>query len=135
LRDGQPVRFAHKVQRKPLALLKAPIAFGGRAVREDLVMDALWPDADGDAARVALASALHRLRRLLGHELAVLRQDGPLSLDPRRCWGDVWAVARLLGRAESAADPRPSTRRAIDLYRGASLDGREGEIPQMSALT
>lgn len=134
LRDGQPVRFAHKVQRKPLALLKALIPFGGRAVREDLVMDALWPDADGDAARVALASALHRLRRLLGHELAVLRQDGQLSLDARRCWVDVWAVERLLERAESAADPRPSTRRAIDLCRGASLDGRGEEIPQMSAL-
>ena len=59
LLDGEPVRFARKVQRKPLALLKALIAFGGRRVREDLVMDALWPDAEGDAARVALASALH----------------------------------------------------------------------------
>src|SRR4030095_12769302 len=50
------------------------------------------------------------------------------------CWVDVWAVERLLERAESAADPRPSTRRAMDLFRGASLDGRGGEIPQMSAL-
>ena len=48
LRDGEPVRFARKVQRKPLALLKALIAFGGRTVREDLVMDALWPEAEGD---------------------------------------------------------------------------------------
>jgi DNA-binding SARP family transcriptional activator len=61
MRDGEPVRFARKVQRKPLALLKTLIAFGGRTVREDLVMDALWPEAEGDAARVALASALHRL--------------------------------------------------------------------------
>ncbi len=52
LRDGEPVRFARKVQRKPLALLKALVAFGGRSVREELVMDALWPDAEGDAARV-----------------------------------------------------------------------------------
>ena len=134
LRDGEPVRFARKVQRKPLALLKALIAFGGRTVREDLVMDALWPEAEGDAARVALASALHRLRGLLGREHAVLRQEGQLSLDTRLCWVDVWAVERLLGRAETAANPRELTRKAADLYRGAFLDEREVELPQATAL-
>ena len=112
MRDGEPVRFARKVQRKPLALLKALIALGGRSVREEPVMDALWPDAEGDAARVALASALHRLRGLLGREQAVLRQEGQLSLDARLCWVDVWAVERLLGRAETAASPWELTRKA-----------------------
>ena len=65
LRDDQPLQFSGKVQRKPLALLKAIIAFGGRNVREESLLDALWPDADGDAARFALTSAIHRLRRLL----------------------------------------------------------------------
>jgi LuxR family transcriptional regulator, maltose regulon positive regulatory protein len=134
LRDGEPVRFARKVQRRPLALLKALIAFGGRSVREDLVMDALWPDAEGDAARVALASALHRLRGLLGREHAVLRQEGQLSLDGRVCWVDVWAVERLLGRAETAAQPRELTRKVAGLYRGAFLDEREVELPQATAL-
>ncbi len=134
LRDGEPVRFAHKVQRKPLALLKAMIAFGGRTVREDLVMDALWPEAEGDLARVALASALHRLRALLGREQAVLRQEGQLSLDTRLCWVDVWAVERLLGRAETAANPRELIRKAASLYRGPFLDEREAELPQATAL-
>jgi len=134
LRDGEPVRFAHKVQRKPLALLKAMIAFGGRTVREDLVMDALWPEAEGDLARVALASALHRLRALLGREQAVLRQEGQLSLDTRLCWVDVWAVERLLGRAEMAANPRELTRKAASLYRGPFLDEREAELPQATTL-
>jgi DNA-binding SARP family transcriptional activator len=134
MRDGEPVRFARKVQRKPLALLKTLIAFGGRTVREDLVMDALWPEAEGDAARVALASALHRLRRLLGREQALLRQEGQLSLDARLCWVDVWAVERLLGRAETAANSRELTRKAASLYRGAFLDEREVELPQATAL-
>jgi LuxR family transcriptional regulator, maltose regulon positive regulatory protein len=134
LRDGEPVRFARKVQRRPLALLKALIAFGGRSVREELVMDALWPDAEGDAARVAFASALHRLRGLLGREQAVVRQEGQLSLDGRRCWVDVWALERLLGRAETTANSRGFTRRAAGLYRGAFLDEREVELPQATAL-
>jgi len=132
--DGQPVRFARKVQRKPLALLKALIAFGGRGVREELVMDALWPEAEGDAARVALASALHRLRGLLGREQAILRQEGRLSLDGRLCWVDVWAVDRLLGRAETSASHPELIRKAARLYRGAFLDDREGELSQATGM-
>jgi DNA-binding SARP family transcriptional activator len=134
LLDGEPVRFARKVQRKPLALLKALIAFGGRDVREDLMMDALWPDGEGDAARVALASALHRLRGLLGREQAILRQEGRLSLDSRHCWVDVWAVERLLGRAETAAGHPELIRKAAGLYRGAFLDEREVELPQATVM-
>ena len=143
LREGRPVQFSRKVQRKPLALLKALIALGGRAVREDLVMDALWPDAEGDAARAALASALHRLRALLGHEGAVVRQDGQLSLDARGCWVDVWAVERLLERAEAVAgeahgpgwlEVAQLARRVRELYRGAFLAGEESELPQTTTL-
>jgi ATP/maltotriose-dependent transcriptional regulator MalT/DNA-binding SARP family transcriptional activator len=132
LRSDKPIQFSRKVQRKPLALLKALIAFGGRRVRESLLMDALWPDAEGDAARVALASALHRLRALMGSERAIVRQEGQLSLDARSCWVDVWAVERLLGRAE--AGQTESLRKAVDLYRGVFLDEQEVELPQAAAL-
>jgi len=134
LREDKPVRFSRKVQRKPMALLKTLIALGGRAVREDLVMDALWADAEGDAARVALASALHRLRELLGHDGAVLRQEGLLSLDPRHCWVDVWGVERLLAHAEAATGREGDIRKAANLYRGAFLDGDASELPQVVAL-
>jgi LuxR family transcriptional regulator, maltose regulon positive regulatory protein len=134
LRDGEPVRFARKVQRRPLALLKVLIALGGRGVREDRVMDALWPESAGDAARMALSTAVHRLRKLLGHEAAVLRQDGLLSLDSRLCWVDVWAVDRFLDHAGAAASPEAALRKAIDLCRGGFLEGEEAELPQAVAL-
>jgi DNA-binding SARP family transcriptional activator len=134
LREDKPVRFSRKVQRKPLALLKTLIALGGRAVREDLIMDALWADAEGDAARVALASALHRLRGLLGHEGAVIRQEGHLGLDARLCWVDVWGVERLLAHAEAAAGREGDLRKAAGLYRGAFLGGDASEVPQAAAL-
>ena len=102
LRNDQPLRFSRKVQRKPLALLKALITLGGREVREDVLMDTLWPDAEGDAARVALTSALHRLRGLLDCDGAVVRQEGQLSLDDRFCWVDVWAVERCAGTCGSS---------------------------------
>lgn len=48
IKDGRPLVFAGKVQKKPLEILKAVIAFGGRDVPVDTITDALWPDADGD---------------------------------------------------------------------------------------
>jgi DNA-binding SARP family transcriptional activator len=127
LRHDEPIRFPRKVQRKPLALLKALIALGGREVGEDVLMDQLWPDAEGDAARVALASALHRLRGLLDCDGAVVRQEGRLSLDSRFCWVDVWAVERLLGRAEASANGQEAVRKAVGLFRPIFSRGRDLE--------
>ena len=71
LLDGKPLEFSGKAQRKPLELLMALVAFGGREVSERQLTEALWPDAEGDAAHQACAVALHRLRKLLGHDAAI----------------------------------------------------------------
>jgi hypothetical protein len=134
LKDDRPVRSVGKVQRKPLALLKALVAHGSAGVREQRVMDALWPDAEGDAARRALTTAVFRLRRLLGHEAAVVRHDGWIGLNPARCWVDLWAVERLIERAERAAasdDPAGAAtlaERAAALHR-APLVASDDEVP------
>lgn len=101
IKDGKAIRFSRKVQQKPLALLKALIAFSGKEVREDQIEDALWPEADGDAAHRSFKTNLHRLRRLLGHEEALQLKEGRLSLDPRYCWVDVWSFEYLLSEAEA----------------------------------
>jgi hypothetical protein len=49
--DGTPVLFAGKVPRKPLALLKALIAFGGNEVGQHHLIDALWPRRRGRRRR------------------------------------------------------------------------------------
>src|SRR2546425_1268700 len=136
LRADQPLSVARKVQRNALATLKALIALGERGGREEPLCEALWPEAEGDAAHFALASALHRLRRLLGHPAAVVRKDDQVRLDARYCWVDAWAVERLLGRAEAAARRRPgawdetigATERAAQLYQGPFLGG-EADSP------
>ena len=99
LKDGRPLTFSRKVQKRPLSLLKALIAFGGRAVREEQIADVVWPEAEGDMAIQSMSVALRRLRDLLGHDEAVRRQDGVLGLDPRYCWVDAFAFERLLGNA------------------------------------
>jgi len=100
LRDGKPVQFSRKVQQKPLSVLKALIAFGGKRVNEEEIMDGLWPEADGDMAQQSFATALHRLRQLLGNERVIQRQEGELTLDERFCWVDVWAFEAILEQAD-----------------------------------
>jgi LuxR family transcriptional regulator, maltose regulon positive regulatory protein len=113
---------------KPRELLQALIAFGGRAVRESLLSDTLWPDAEGDSARRVFDTTLHRLRRQLGSEGIVRLTDGCLYLDERVCWLDVWAFARTstlanqqIAAGVSAAELSQLGCRLFAIYRGSLL--------------
>ncbi|MEO8009315.1 MAG: bacterial transcriptional activator domain-containing protein, partial [Betaproteobacteria bacterium] len=129
LADEQVLSFNRKTPRKPLALLKALVALGGREVTQTKLIDALWPEEDGDGAHQSFTVALHRLRRLLGqHDLIVMR-DGKVSLDSDRIWVDAFAFDALCCQANEArlAAQTPiffeCSSRAINLYRGEFLDG------------
>jgi ATP/maltotriose-dependent transcriptional regulator MalT len=123
-RDGQPLGFRGKVPHKPLELLKALIALGGRDVREQRLSEILWPDAEGDAAHSALKTTLSRLRHLIGEETIVV-QEGRVGLVPRFCWVDTWALEGLLAQAANLGpahtDSEQLTAKAFDLYRGSFL--------------
>lgn len=126
-RDGEPMSLHGKAQRKPLELLKALIAAGGRAVDKARLGDLLWPDADGDAA--ALDMTVSRLRKLLGRADALRVDDGKLGLDPDRVWIDVWAFDRAVDALVAALHAEPDEPRIaalvdelLSLYRGAFLD-------------
>jgi DNA-binding SARP family transcriptional activator len=141
----RPVRFPGKAQKKPLALLQALVALGGRDVQEDQLTELLWPDSDGDAAHQALSVTLHRLRRLLGNEAAVTRGGGHISLAPSHCWVDVWALERTLALAEAAIARSPVrdhewaasirwTDRAVALYHGEFLAG-DAQLPWAAGVS
>jgi DNA-binding SARP family transcriptional activator len=132
VRDETPVRPAGKVQKMPMALLQALVALGGREVAQARLVEALWPDAEGDAGHRALATTLHRLRQLVGHDGAIVLRGGHVSLDPRVVWVDAWAFERLAAQAEAAErrGDRPSAawrmEEALALYRGPFLAGDAG---------
>jgi DNA-binding SARP family transcriptional activator len=131
--DGTVLPSARKTRQKPLLLLKALIALGGREVPEGQLTGILWPDADGDLAHQSLAKTLERLREILGDDRAVLLRDGRLTLNNRHCWVDVWEFERTLGRADAArkvgahapdgGEVARLAERAIALYGGTLLSG------------
>ena len=91
--DGEELRFGARGQRKPLDLLKLIVVHGPAPIDAALVLDALWPDAEGGAARAAFDMAVMRLRKLLGREEALRLDAGRVGLDPGCVWVDAWAWA------------------------------------------
>ncbi|MFV1997987.1 MAG: BTAD domain-containing putative transcriptional regulator [Acidiferrobacterales bacterium] len=106
--QGKTISDCCTAQTKPLEVMKAIIAMGGHAVRTERILDALWPDAEADAAHHALETALYRLRKILGVKQALILQDGRLRFDSDYCWIDVWYFERLLEEAEIAVEDEAS---------------------------
>ncbi|NTW59576.1 MAG: hypothetical protein HGA43_10445 [Nitrospirae bacterium] len=140
MKDDMPVQFSGKVQQKPLSLLKAIVALGGKDVPQDRLTDALWPDSDGDMAYQSFDTTLHRLRKLIGNDKAIVLRDSQVSLDARYCWVDCQAFEQILYKAEVAwrkhaaekedgnsgdgsAEAVRLTEKAISLYQGHFLPG------------
>ena len=57
----------------------------------------------------SLTTTLHRLRKLLGEDQAVLLRFGRLSLNERYCWTDVGAFESLTTAADSESWRSPET--------------------------
>ncbi len=104
--DDRPLGAGGQPGSRPLLLLKALVAFGGRDVPEALISEALWPDAEGDSAHNVFTTTLSRLRKLLGPDTLLVR-NGRLSLNDRLCWLDAWAFERALLALEDILSRQP----------------------------
>ncbi|MCC6194142.1 MAG: AAA family ATPase [Burkholderiales bacterium] len=122
-RDGEPVRFTGKAQQRPLDVLKFVVASGTKGVDADQLTAALWPDADGAAAKSSFDSALFRLRKLLDVDDAIELSSGQVSLSRSLVRTDVTALEAALDYGDAA--PAMAARRLLDAYPGPLLDGDE----------
>ena len=143
--EGRLLRFGTK---KSLALLCYLATEGGRHQRRELA-ELLWPESDERRARVALRSALAKLRKSLGEESAsegvsYLLTDGELlGVDSQQVGLDLEALQAAVslartetssqgGGASSAAaqaalgrqrEPIDRLRGDLGLYRGEFMEG------------
>jgi len=124
--DGTVHRREGRSPQKVLEMLKVLVSGGRREQHSSALSDALWPDAEGDDAKVSLHTALHRLRRMLRDERAVRLQGGKLWLDQDLCWSDVWSFERqadtLLAVDHALNAPeQEEARQTLELYEGPLL--------------
>jgi len=136
-RSSGQIEASGKGPGRPLELLKVLIALGGQSLRADQLADALWPHAEADYAHKSFTATLHRLRRLLGMEEALLLRDGRLSMNRSLLWVDTWALEQTLAELdETLRAPAPASldmaAKLMDevfaLYRGPFLPD-ESEQP------
>jgi len=139
VRDEKPLHYPVRAPRAPLALLKAIIAFGSAGVKEDQLVDALWPETDGDTAHQTFKTTLHRLRQLLGDERALQVREGRVTLDQQYCWVDAYAFEFLLEKAERLLGENQEAigssvvavrlaEQAMSLYKGTFLGDEANEM-------
>ena len=99
--SGEPLRQEGKPQRKPLDLLKALAARDAEAyagINATSLAEELWPDLDVVDNKASLHTTLHRARKLLGNERALLHTDGRVAFDPRLVWCDTVAFRECAKR-------------------------------------
>jgi DNA-binding SARP family transcriptional activator len=113
-----------KGQRRPLEVLKL-LSAHPNGVEMSRVMDELWPDHEGDAARNALDITLHRLRKILKNKEAVWLTGGTLSLNKHIVWLDTQALDRIGAQQRSWTDLHDSREEILELYRGGLLGDEE----------
>jgi hypothetical protein len=120
--DGTPVDFGRKAPAQTLRLLRTLVALGGEA-RQDVLQDALWPEADGASAAKSLEVTVYRLRRLLGGRHCISWTAGMVRIDPDGPSIDALLVQQACRQLRGGAPPDPDTalalaEGALDLYRG-----------------
>jgi DNA-binding SARP family transcriptional activator/Flp pilus assembly protein TadD len=104
---GQPRRLAL------LAYLAAATPQGFH--RRDSLLALFWPELDQEHARAALRQALHVVRHALGADAVASRGDEEIGLDFAQVSCDVGGFEHALRRGQ--------LEQALDLYRGALLEG------------
>ncbi len=141
--NTRSLNLSQSRQMKPMTLLQALIASGGREVHSEILSQLLWPDSEGDSARNNFDVTLHRLRRQFAqHELFLLR-DQRLSLNSHLVWVDAWSFERLVNHSERLLQRLPDTHtnrqlsrcgtRLLSLYQGGFLE-REAVQPWMLSM-
>jgi two-component SAPR family response regulator len=116
-----------KASHQPLVLLKTFLSLGGRGVDATVLAKHLWPRAWSEDAENALKTTLHRLRRQLGRDDAILMRDNRLFLNSNVCWWDVDAFEGVLARAAARQESddgdslRQLAERALGIYGGPFL--------------
>ena len=115
-----PLVFEGKGQKKPLELLQYLVATQdfsasvGPKIQQ--VIDELWPSLDAKNPQASFDTTLHRLRKLIGVDDALIVADGRLTLNAGVVWCDVAAF-----EAQSAEPLRP-TFTHVNTYAGPLFD-------------
>jgi hypothetical protein len=119
--DGVALDPTHKGQGKPLEVLTAIVALGGRRVPQDKLLAAVWRGRGRVGTENVWYVTLRRLRDMLGVDNAVAVGQQRVSLAGGLVDLDLWRLEEALGAAAAhPADPA-AMEAVVTAYRGPLL--------------
>ncbi|MGV3655651.1 MAG: BTAD domain-containing putative transcriptional regulator [Noviherbaspirillum sp.] len=127
--DGDLVKASGKAPQRPLMLLKALLCGGESGKSQAALADQLWPEAE--SAKSAVNVTIHRLRKLLGSDAAIVVASGTVALNRKLVWTDISDLCKVCNRVENlpvetaAAEVLRLVNALLDLYRGPFCEGEE----------
>lgn len=127
--DGNLVKPAGKAPQRPLMLLKALLCGGESGKLQAAIADQLWPETE--SARSALNVTIHRLRKLLGSDAAIVVASGTVALNRKLVWTDISALDKVCSRVENLPAEAPIedvlrlANALLELYCGPFCEGEE----------
>ncbi|WP_277050298.1 AfsR/SARP family transcriptional regulator [Ruania albidiflava] len=119
-------------------LLAALLAARGGTVSVDALVQAMWGETAGEGARARLQVHVHRMRRLLGDEDALVREGAGYRL--LLAAGDLDAEVfdgladRALDRKNSPEEVAAAATEALALWHGAPFEGVTGDLVDVEAI-
>ena len=123
--NGVAYAPARKAQRKVLELLKVLVALGGLGIGTSKLLETLWPDLDGDSAQNNLKGCIHRLRRLLESDDALIVQEGNISINSNCVWSDAPVFEAIADRilesdydTQNLSENHSDAHQLLQQYRG-----------------
>lgn len=130
--DGQLLPSRRKAPYRVLQLLQVLVALGTKDIAIPRIIDALWPEAEGDRGQETFHKTLQRLRSLLKHDDLIQVREGKVSLNRQVCWVDATTFEDLVTHGDSLEDGRSADiawvaayEQAVELYRGHFLGDDE----------
>ncbi len=134
--NGTPFNVSAKSPHKLIDLLQTLLAYGGREILIGDMIDLLYPGESRVGAQQAFDVALHRLRKLLRDDAALLVRKNRISLNPERVWVDAWSLMnslRRLGSAVPQLHPAAIAKKIFSVYSGHFLADCPAELRSLKS--
>jgi DNA-binding SARP family transcriptional activator len=126
-RLGVPISDKGRSGHRPLSMLALLLSTGPHGVDCERLAALMWQDGEVSWPLKALEITVHRLRKWLGSDEAVLLNGGIVSLNEAAVWTDIRALERIfdhtqrIDRSTALADLHRHQKQLISLYRGPYL--------------
>jgi len=138
--NGHLLAVSGKAQKRPLNLLKILISMGDRDISQETFFEIMWPDSSKESALQALYTTLHRLRKILCQESAIIFLDGRLRLNKKVVWVDVWSLFSVQKKIDKQLNHEEKNETELnrlfekicDLYKGSFLLHESEEVSALA---